>query len=334
MPADHHLQTQINQLREEIADLKKALARPRPARTPWRLLAAAVLGALLAAPLWPALVAGDKEKKEGKDLPELTCARLTIQSKTGKPLLVLEGDADGGLIGVNSVAGKRMMSLEVDKDGGFIRINGLDGKRRVFIGVGVRAGGLMVLGDNNEKARSIWEVTEQGVPGLIMNGKTGKEEAYFGVSAKGYGGLVNLNNADGVSQIILDVNKDRIPVFGMYGQDRKKLIVMGGSTLGSGGVLNVNGPTGSTRVVLDADDRGDGRVSVMNRRDELVLDVGADAKGGAIALKAPKGDDPLRLGIGPGALGGFIELRDADGQRQSLSAPSVDALFRRAKRFD
>jgi hypothetical protein len=285
------LAAQIEQLRQEMAQLKRS-ANPGLSPSGWKgfaLLLSFLLGGLVLGPLWPGVQAAGEKDKDKKDDPgapkEIVCSALRVVGKAGKTVIELREDPDGGMINVNST----------------------QGKERLFIAVAVDGGGLIVLRDRNEIARTTWSVAKSGA-GYIR----------------------------------------------MYNADNKEEVYLASSSLGAGGFLSLNGSNGMRRLVLNVDDRGEGRMTVYDKLNKVLLDHGSDAKGGRILIsghdagnllylgtddKTRTGEirfsvgvsELLRLGAGEGKTGGQLDLVDMDGNRTRLSGGYFDSLLRRTR---
>ena len=305
----------IVELQQQVTALHRAVAGQRT------MMIMLGLG-LLAALTWN-LIGGNHAPRawaQDKEAMEVTCKALKVVDGKGKVRLQLAHNDAGGVIHLNNADGKPVAIVEGDKDGGLLSILGHDGKERAFVGVGDKqSGGLIYLKDTQGKNRASLLVYQDGHGGLAFRNADGKQEAFYGVSAKGQGGLINLNNPEGKNRVVIDCDKEGRGALEIINADDKSEIFMGSSAKGWGGLLNVNAPNGKASVILDVDENGKGRMNLRTKEEKRFVFAGADDEGGTIQVYGYDGQQRAFIGVGDKQSGGVFYLLNPDNNKARVT---------------
>jgi hypothetical protein len=181
------LRTELDSLRQEVEALRRACHQPARGRGRWLLFAC---GLVAGAIMGQALLSNALAVPQG-EAKEISCRMLKIVGPTGKAMVVIGYDEDGGLVDISGQDGNRrailgvgamkgpgylaitgsnqkpQVYIDADSDGGAFKIFGSDGNQRVFLGVAPQVGGgLLNLMDTSKKVRMLLEGADGG--GIIQ----------------------------------------------------------------------------------------------------------------------------------------------------------------------
>jgi hypothetical protein len=282
----------------------------------------------VSAPTWA--VAQDGEKK---DMPELTCKKLTIVDAAGKPRIVLTFDDAGGQIKLLNASDKNVAALMVDKFGGAFQLSGNDEKRMAVIAAN-KDGGQLVICDPAGNARTFLGLDGAKEGFLSLRNKAdkntlyagadddggllriyahdGKERAYIGVGAKQGDGLIMLYGTDGKRRHWIGSDKDSTSHTIHFEDGVVQQELRASKTGGYHAMFSKDGKNIIAHIGA-SNDSGDGliRLNTPNGKTHSYLGSNKNGTGGLLFLNNPNDSTRVVLGIDANGVG-FGEGRDGD----------------------
>jgi len=165
---------------------------------------------------------------------------------------------------------------------------------------------------------------------LRIYGQDGRERMFVGVNVKAGGGLVMLRDPLGSMRSIWQVTETGLPSITFRNAAGLNDVFLGSSANHWGGLLNLNAPNGRSGAMIDVNDIGEGRISLFDKLDKVIVYAGGNGKGGSLRLSDHDGRDIANLGA-LDKIGGYLELRDSMLNTTRLNVPMMESLIRRMR---
>ncbi|MFI5387564.1 MAG: hypothetical protein ACHQ50_15760 [Fimbriimonadales bacterium] len=178
---------ELQTLRHELADLRREVKTLRRAR--W-ITPASLVGVLIA--LGAFGVASPSRQDPAQAHPdhtpmqlaqEITCKSLKLVDATGKALIQLQSDKDGGLIVINGADGKARFFAGVENNAGFSDWCDAASNRRATVFIGETGGEVRLLDKLGQQSAVLHQAASGG--SIELKGVDGKDRLAGGVDNGG-----------------------------------------------------------------------------------------------------------------------------------------------------
>ncbi|HEY3330854.1 MAG TPA: hypothetical protein VGK19_12575 [Capsulimonadaceae bacterium] len=266
---------EIDELRTQVAELTARLDSVEAKRQRSAIKQRLAMGFAAVAAL---AIVGAGRVSSAVSSSVLNCTSLNIVDDTGRALLSLGRDENGGAISINDAAGANRIRAAVGAiDQGEVVVSGKTDTRR-FVVSADNDGGLIRVCGNDGQMRTLIACQTGGVNAGLINIRDAKARQRVNIGSDNNGGVVTVGVDDETLLSRLGTDK-RGGNFYLYGLDHRAHVVM---ATGEGGIglINTRGGDGLNRVVLGYDQAG-GQVIVngSDAKPRAGLVVGDDGIG-------------------------------------------------------
>lgn len=156
---------ELQSLRQELADLRREVKNLKKTRwiTPGSIaVALAAMAALgVAAPRIQGTQQDQTSHRPTQMAQDLVCKSIRITDDTGRDMITLGKDKDGGFFVVNGADGKKRFFTAIENNAGFSDWYDADGRRRATVFVGEK-GAEFHLADKLEHISAVLQQTDEG----------------------------------------------------------------------------------------------------------------------------------------------------------------------------
>jgi len=221
---------ELQALRDELAGLRrevKALKRTRwitPGALGMTLVALVALG--VAAPRHQTPTQTTPDHTPNQVAQDITCKSLKIVDSSGKPMIQLFSDKDGGSLAVYGADGKARVWASVANNAGFTDWYDADGKRRASVFIGEK-GAEFHLADKTEQIGAILQQGDNG-GSFALNGADGNNRVHAGIDNGG--GYFDLSDQLGYLRETFYLSDKNTAQFKIFGSDKGVRFLASGET--------------------------------------------------------------------------------------------------------